>query len=270
MRIIGGNDYYDSALAYGRDDDVVFVRQKDKVLPSIVETNRWGAQTASNTQHPLLRNPVKLVLSNKNGRIGCSAGYKSMADAEVKARISEYHATGITVWLCGKRYQGVQWSTFSVANETWRSSYIWNLDELERSVSSLGFEIPRDVQKKWSRWSSPDDRLSPHEWLEKYFSHNDQGFADKKIQTWMIENRITHVISAIDNLKHVWKVDSDGLKDVQFYKVVDPYTAFQEIAMWVGGTLPRNPNTMVEITDDKIKAHKHGFDKWSFRKMPQK
>ncbi len=40
--------------------------------------------------------------------------------------------------------------------------------------------------------------------------------------------------------------------------------------MWVGGVLPRSGNPMVEITDDKVKAHKAGFDQWSFRKMPEK
>jgi hypothetical protein len=47
---------------------------------------------------------------------------------------------------------------------------------------------------------------------------------------------------------------------------MDPFTLFQELSMFVGGVLPRNPNPMVEITDDKVKVAKHGFDKWSFRK----
>jgi hypothetical protein len=34
MRIIGGHDYYDGALAFGHDPSVVLVREKDKVLDS--------------------------------------------------------------------------------------------------------------------------------------------------------------------------------------------------------------------------------------------
>jgi hypothetical protein len=59
------------------------------------------------------------------------------------------------------------------------------------------------------------------------------------------------------------------LKDLEFQRQKDPYTAYQDIFQYVAGHLNRPENTMVKISDlDKI--HKHGFDKWSFRKMPTK
>jgi hypothetical protein len=57
---------------------------------------------------------------------------------------------------------------------------------------------------------------------------------------------------------------------LEFYRVLDAYSAFQRISEWVGGTLANTGNPMVAITDDRIKAHKHGFDRWSFRKLPEK
>ena len=59
------------------------------------------------------------------------------------------------------------------------------------------------------------------------------------------------------------------LKDLEFQKQKDPYTAYQDIFGYVAGHLTRPENTMVKISD-KDKIHKHGFDKWSFRKMPTK
>lgn len=56
------------------------------------------------------------------------------------------------------------------------------------------------------------------------------------------------------------------LANIQFYKVLDPYTVYQEIEMWIGG-LPKDDRPMVTISD-KDKIHKHGFDEWSFRKPP--
>jgi hypothetical protein len=56
------------------------------------------------------------------------------------------------------------------------------------------------------------------------------------------------------------------LKDIDFMKVVDPYTAFQEIEMYISGFLGAPPKPMVSISDkDRLLAH--GFDaKTSFRK----
>ena len=59
------------------------------------------------------------------------------------------------------------------------------------------------------------------------------------------------------------------LKDYEFYKVVDAFTAFTELQMFISGVLGVGEKEIVEI-EDKYKIGQHGFDKWSFRKEPQK
>jgi len=59
------------------------------------------------------------------------------------------------------------------------------------------------------------------------------------------------------------------LKDYEFYKVLDTFQTFQELSMFLGGVLGRGEKEMIEI-EDKYKIKKHGFDKWSFRRKPQK
>jgi len=62
------------------------------------------------------------------------------------------------------------------------------------------------------------------------------------------------------------QVNGDFLKDWQFYKVKDAFTANQEIANYIGGVLPANANPMVEL-ENLDKVRKAGFDvKTSFRK----
>lgn len=56
------------------------------------------------------------------------------------------------------------------------------------------------------------------------------------------------------------------LKDVEFYKIINAFTAFQEISMFLGGVLGVGVPKMVAVSD-VIRAHKHGMDKTSFR-MP--
>lgn len=59
------------------------------------------------------------------------------------------------------------------------------------------------------------------------------------------------------------------LKDYQFFRVFDSFTAFQEIQMFIGGVLKNKENDIIEI-EDKYKIVSRGFDKWSFRKEPKR
>lgn len=59
------------------------------------------------------------------------------------------------------------------------------------------------------------------------------------------------------------------LKDLNFYRIKDSATAFQDIFQFVSGVLAGSENPMVQISD-KDKIAKRGFDKWSFRKQSPK
>lgn len=59
------------------------------------------------------------------------------------------------------------------------------------------------------------------------------------------------------------------LKDIGFASVVDPYTAFQEISMFISGVLGNKEKETVEIDDLHMRDAK-GFDKMSFKKYPTK
>jgi len=54
------------------------------------------------------------------------------------------------------------------------------------------------------------------------------------------------------------------LKDMNFQTVYDPYSAFQEIDMFLSGVMQSAENKMITISD-KVRKQKHGFDKTSFR-----
>jgi hypothetical protein len=57
------------------------------------------------------------------------------------------------------------------------------------------------------------------------------------------------------------------LKDLEFYRVLDPYTAFQEIQMFFGKL--RSPEKPIPKISDSDMLEAKGFDpKWSFRKEP--
>jgi hypothetical protein len=54
------------------------------------------------------------------------------------------------------------------------------------------------------------------------------------------------------------------LNDYDFFKLFDPFTAFQEISMFLGGVLGTYEDKTIEI-DDKYRMAASGYDKTSFR-----
>lgn len=222
MKIITGRDYYDSALRYGLDESVVFVRNKDKSI-SLSEL------------------PIHRVVS-----IGRDE-YPFCADS-------------VQIYFCGKRYHGFRveaddgishprfggWAKFKT---------FWTFDTFCQYREECGYKLSpyktEDVKKYYAESGS-----------DKY----ENLLAEKGITIAVLDDR-SYYGRKDDSLR--WYIDGFDLRSYEFFKVKDAYTAFQEIASWVGGVLPHN-NLPPDVTDDLVKAQKHGYDKFSFRKAPTK
>jgi hypothetical protein len=59
------------------------------------------------------------------------------------------------------------------------------------------------------------------------------------------------------------------LSQFGFVKFKDPYQAYQDLSMYVGGVLCSHKDKTV-VMDDNVMRDKKGFDKWSFRKQGAK
>lgn len=62
-------------------------------------------------------------------------------------------------------------------------------------------------------------------------------------------------------------VYNDCLKELEFFRIMDTYTAYQEIQMFLGNVA--QPNKPIPEIPDKDMVSIKGFDKWSFRKPPE-
>lgn len=58
------------------------------------------------------------------------------------------------------------------------------------------------------------------------------------------------------------------LADYEFFRIVDNFTAYQELCMWFGNKA--NPEKPIPYIDDKTMAEAKGFNKFSFRKDKEK
>ena len=243
MRIISGHDYYDSALAYGQDSDVVFVRKKDDFRAKIPAAlmppdNFWIYFRKSGDKLFVDRDAIE----TGEGKNHCS-----------------FRAEPVYVWFCGKRYGGVQWGGIRGDVDILAPSYFWSYAELKTFVESLGYRL--SINNPYFLKGTGRQQIADH------FDVHDF----PQIEDWLIEQRITIATIVPRHGRygpaHTIQIDGPNLKELEFYKAKNAFQAFQEISQWVGGVLPRPGNPMVEIRDDKVKIHKAGFDiKQSFRK----
>ena len=59
------------------------------------------------------------------------------------------------------------------------------------------------------------------------------------------------------------------LGDVKFHNVMNPYTAIQELDMFLNNDLVKDKQPKMPVGSDVIIAESKGFDKYSFRKSPE-
>lgn len=159
--------------------------------------------------------------------------------------------TVASVFFCGKRYNGIRLYDSSLEEEGQGKPDIWCWTE-EQFHRHFVPPKHRAYQYYHTRHAeTPAD----------FF--NDK-ITDKELQ-FLINNGITIAIN--DNpFSNIWRIDTAELKDYGFARAVNPFTAYQEISMWVGGVIPRQPANSVTISDE-ARIAKHGFDvKTSFRK----
>jgi hypothetical protein len=87
-------------------------------------------------------------------------------------------------------------------------------------------------------------------------------FFNKEISSELIVEIHKRVKSPVISVKDSTK--DAMLRNIEFASVIDPYTAFQELSMFLTNVIGIQENPIVEVSN-KTKIDKHGFDKQSFR-----
>jgi hypothetical protein len=144
---------------------------------------------------------------------------------------------------------------------------IFDKDNLKRSMFH-DLETFKELAINLSVANSNDFRESRW-WPSKYQNFVTQNVTDLKEfhHTYQVP---IFLLSPITNVHKTQLLTlNPSLRDLEFQQIKDTYTTYQDIFQFVAGTLNKPENKMVKISD-KDKIHKHGFDKWSFRKMPTK
>lgn len=236
MRIVSDfHDYYDGIQSYGQDLSVIYTRK----------TQEFNVTD----KPPKIIKDIYEAICPKT-LYSFSLGLNSFPST-IFTKTHELTFTKVYILFCGNVHSGVKCTRMKKGGYEKETEFIYNVDAMFEYLRYFGVNL----NEKTSRWAKKT--------FEKAF--ND--VFSKKIHVdreWCIVNKITNVV-IIGNKVIVDK----PLKNVDFYRVKDSYTCYQELDMWLSGTLSYPQNFMIDI-EDKYKVLEHGFDpKYGFRTRPK-
>jgi hypothetical protein len=232
MKIISKyRDYYDSAVGLGIDKTIQYVRK----------THDYADKTPNSVLQIFGR---KSMWSRSNALSVRFGSYNSHEE--------NVTYTPFIIGFCGKLYIG--W----FKNKEFR--------DRKTGIIQANIEITYDSEKVFSDikfsnrdWELGSTKTQFNNFLEKY---NDldaiEVFREFQTPAFLVkEGKTNFVVNPV-------------LKDLAFAKVIDPYTAFQEVQMFISGVLGSGDDVDQPEMTEAQKVAQHGMDKWSFRKKPTK
>lgn len=154
------------------------------------------------------------------------------------------------VGFCGKFYPCIR--IIGDVYKDIKDVFCYSFEEIKEFFKNRGFTLKKYNEKAIS------DFLN-------YRLINDEFFVEIKAPIF----RIGHIDVNCDTSKYKDKLFTNiFLKDIEFFKVKDAFTAFQDISMYITNQLVNVKQ--IEDIPDKYKIIQHGFDeKYGFRKMPK-
>lgn len=131
-------------------------------------------------------------------------------------------------------------------------SVIWNEDKIsELLIDDSWKKKPTNKNIK-----SLLDKIKNYNNLEIFRKYNSPYFV---LESTRVSWNYRRIIPDSDKL-----IVNPNLNNYKFQNKFEPYSAFQEIEMFISGVLGTSENKIIEI-EDKYKIQSHGFDQWSFK-----
>lgn len=168
-------------------------------------------------------------------------------------KISEWK-TGV-LGFCGKFYPFVYLASNSKVDRI-----IWSMEE---ALSSIPL-------KKRTYYDSIDTIEGVKKFFSESYEQLQKLFSAHRTPIFVFEPGTKYFYRSNKQTPYRSLVLSPNLKDLEFYKVKDPISAFQDVYSYISGVLGM-PIKKAKPIDDKVMAASKGHDSpYSFRKPPSK
>jgi hypothetical protein len=156
----------------------------------------------------------------------------------------------VAVVFCNKVYRGVML----------KGKGVWSADKMREWARQVkGREVIVETRRQGLLG---DGKMTLDQWFTPFDT-------PKVLWDWMIANKVSILVEEPPKYREderEFQVNPFTLKRLDFVRALDPYTAFQELSMWIGGVLGGTSPEIVTIKDDKTLIEGHGFDnRFSFR-----
>lgn len=266
MRIVhnGYRDYYDVAMAHGQDFGLTYVRTRKTIDLSPLKhppyTDPWP--------FPLLRGgrrylPRGLSLNSVQHVVGFCGKLYGAIRLELGYRFDP--RSGGTVCHSEKDVDAFlrvqlgpeEYAAYADPKPTGSRSFRDDGDNFVRTASGI-------------RWGHPFNAAGVREWFAAVSA------ASKEHEGLFLEHRCPVFVATrgrigFDETEYPDRslVVNAPLRRMEFARVFDPYTAYQEISMYLGGLA--SPEKPIPKLSDEDMAHSKGHgDRYSFRRAPTK
>ena len=270
-------DYYDSAMAYGVDDHVHWVRRARKIQVGTPVRYRHAPEVAHDKNieyldsHLFLDSDMYREAPRSRERYGGYGKHKV-------GRESAYfpYRDVFFIGFCGRLYCGMRFSwenPDSVGEKICHHAY--NVDDVIKILEKFD---KRHKTKHAEKFINEKPNLKSNAWrdsracdfnkteLERYF----EKYENAEYVDFFVDFNSPVFIVFRSNQNSGGMTVNPVLVDYEFQKVMDPYTAYQEIEMFMGGVLTELDEIDVPGVGDEDLKEAKGFDDWSFKKLPTK
>ena len=183
----------------------------------------------------------------------CNNLFPEQFEIKINSTEEHFYESG-SIAFCGTIYpflkldlkkKFIERKAFEKASEVWRivqTKFFYNEDLLLKQA--------KDYIKKYRLYRNISNKRSINVKIFKYFNS----------PILLIQNRTDGTHQIIKNPK---------LSNLKFQQVINPLEAYQQIERYIANDMRINEDKIPKINDKDMIGIK-GFDKWSFRKMPEK
>lgn len=260
MRIIGGKDYYDAGAAWGQDESVVFLRNGKRGLSSAEVHGALGVPATTCAGGLVLSEPDTAAARKR-----ALTRYRSLTEVDIGG--ARHIQDACRVLFCGTLYSGIR---LARGRPTEMAKWFWTYDAIAQFAADHGLALHEGEASERERRETSNVRRQTITYaqqmvpLSRWFDPVPLTGGPREAVvaagiTIASQNPDAPYTPGPEHEHLEWAVDQPTLAAMDFAKAIDPFTAHQEIAMWVGGVLPAPGPKMVEISDDRVKIAKAGF-----------
>lgn len=223
-------DYYDAVQKEGQNQEFVYLRYEQKTVSPGISS--------------LLRNYINYHNS---------AFYKKT------------HA----IIFCGKLYHVLE---------------IFNASGTEKAICYSFDDVDKFVEehtkpKEYELWANPVRRYRDSNKfsnlkreIQNFYQSSEKDIKSSVTKKYLDQVKAPIVLiynrkNPLNEQEHV-TIENARINHLEFFRIFDAYSAYQEISMWLGNQA--SPEKEIPKLDDKTMSEIKGFDKWSFRKESKK